>query len=389
MGAGVAIGTAPCWGHNYFFARDPVFLSAHSGVNFWIGNNPEANGYPRFPPGLRAGQSAMLEDSISVAETAAGRSLKRSEVSAFWSNKSREYIRQYPARWIELLAIKVRNFWNAFQYDDLSIVTALRERAVIFPGLYFGVVASLGMPGAFLFIWKRNKAARWIIVAVLLHLCALLPVFVTERYRMAAVPGLLVLAAAGLWTWHQALRFGPRSVIISYLALLGLSITLVAWPLRNPSLWALDAYNSGWQALETGNLALAEKNLLRARAYVSGNAETNFALGNLRLAQERWNDAAAFYRETLSIDPHHKGALNNLGVLAFDAHDFTHAREFFRAALAQNPRDAKTHFLLARTAFALGDRAAAEAELAEALRISPEQAEFIGFRTDVLKEPAP
>src|SRR5947209_5292261 len=65
---GVAIGTSPCWIHNYLVARDPVFLSAHSGINFWIGNNPEANGYPKFPPGLHAGQAAMLPDSIDQAE---------------------------------------------------------------------------------------------------------------------------------------------------------------------------------------------------------------------------------------------------------------------------------------------------------------------------------
>jgi hypothetical protein len=69
---GIAAGTSPCWIHNYFIARDPVFLSAHSGVNLWIGNNPIATGYPRFPPGLHAGQEAMLKDSIKAAETAAG-----------------------------------------------------------------------------------------------------------------------------------------------------------------------------------------------------------------------------------------------------------------------------------------------------------------------------
>src|SRR5205085_387942 len=53
---GLAAGTSPCWIHNYFVARDPVFLSAHSGINFWLGNNPDATGYPRFP-GMRAGQA--------------------------------------------------------------------------------------------------------------------------------------------------------------------------------------------------------------------------------------------------------------------------------------------------------------------------------------------
>jgi hypothetical protein len=78
---GIGVGISPSWLHNYFIARDPVFLSAHSGVNFWIGNNPRANGYPRFPSGLHAGQEAMLQDSITVAESAAGHPLKRSEVS--------------------------------------------------------------------------------------------------------------------------------------------------------------------------------------------------------------------------------------------------------------------------------------------------------------------
>jgi hypothetical protein len=76
---GLGAGTSPCWAHNYWVARDPVFLSAHSGINFWLGNNPEATGYPHFP-GLRTAQAAMLKDSIDLAQAAAGRDLKRSEV---------------------------------------------------------------------------------------------------------------------------------------------------------------------------------------------------------------------------------------------------------------------------------------------------------------------
>ena len=85
---GIGLGASPCWLHNYLIAKDPVFLSAHSGVNFWIGNNPFATGYPRFPPGLHAGQEVMLNDSINVAEKAAGHPLKRSEISAYWSAKA-------------------------------------------------------------------------------------------------------------------------------------------------------------------------------------------------------------------------------------------------------------------------------------------------------------
>src|SRR5205823_10337093 len=96
---GAAAGTSPCWVHNCFVAHDRVFLSAHSGINFWIGNNPSATGYPRFPPGLRASQAAMLQDSISAAESAAGHRLKRGEVSQFWSAKARNYIRHHFSGW--------------------------------------------------------------------------------------------------------------------------------------------------------------------------------------------------------------------------------------------------------------------------------------------------
>ena len=165
--AGTIMGTLPAFAHNYFVARDPVFISAHSGINFWIGNNPWANGYPRFPPGLHAGQEAMLQDSITGAESAAGHPLKRSEVSAYWSAKARNYIAQNFGPWLRLLGLKVVNFWNAFRYDDLSVITTLREEGVIFPGLSFGLVAALAIPGLLL-AYFRFPLSRWVIAAIAL-----------------------------------------------------------------------------------------------------------------------------------------------------------------------------------------------------------------------------
>src|SRR5205823_11851682 len=86
--AAVFVGASPCAMHNYFIAHEPVMLSAHSGLNFYIGNNPIANGYPKIPPGMRAGQEGMLKYSITMAEIGAGRPLKRMEVSQYWSAKA-------------------------------------------------------------------------------------------------------------------------------------------------------------------------------------------------------------------------------------------------------------------------------------------------------------
>jgi tetratricopeptide (TPR) repeat protein len=371
---GVFVGTSPCWLHNSFVARDPVFLSAHGGINLWLGNNPAATGYPRFPD-LHAGQGEMLRDSIDQAETAAGRPLKHSEVSRYWSAKARDYIAANPGAWLKLLARKIGNFWNAFEYDDLGVIAILREQGVVFPGLRFALVAMLGLSGA-VFSWRAFPASRWIAAAIALQLLAILPVFVTERYRLAVVPGLLVLAALGLVRLWNRCACGNYGVAALQLGVVAVSAWFVTIPRHDPSLWALDAYNSGRFALETNNLPVAEEYLVRAHALVPDNAETNFALGNLRLAQGDSLAAKAHYEAALRIDSKHKGVLNNLGVLALDGDQPAAAVDYFQLALALEPRNAKAHYLLAKALDLAGNRDEARVEAARALELGPDQPEF-------------
>ncbi len=383
---GIGIGTAPAWIHNRFVAHDPVFLSAHSGINFWIGNNPYANGYPRFPPGLRAGQSALLQDSIAGAEAAAGRPLKRSEVSAYWSAKARHYIAQNPGAWLRLMALKLRNFWNAFPYDDVGIITNLREHGIIFPGPGFGLVAALGLAGMSVAV-ASIAASRWIAAAILLHMCSLLTVFVTDRYRLAAAPGLMIFAAYGLWLVFESCRDRKLKPLLAYLGALALATLFVSLPQRDPGPWALDAYNSGIQALEMNELARAERKLMLAHDYVPENAETNFALGNLRLAQGRPSEAERHYAATLALDHAHRGALSNLGVIQLQAGRWELAAQCFRSALATDPGDAKTHYLLAKAAAGAGDLATALSEIEQAIALNPAEPEFGAFRQELQQRP--
>lgn len=382
---GTVLGASPAFLHNYFLARDPVFISAHSGINFWIGNNPWSNGYPRFPPGLHAGQEAMLQDSIRRAESAAGHPLKRSEVSAYWMSQSRHYIAHNFGAWLKLLGLKVFNFWNAFRYDDLSVITTLREEGIILPGIGFGFVAALSIPGAVL-TWRRFRPARWVAAAVFLHMVSLLGVFVTERYRLAAVPGLLLFATIGIWEfWENCVRARIRESIL-YAGILVLATIFVSMPKRDPSLWALDSYNTGLQALDLNHLQDAEKKLDLAYAYVPQNAELNFALGNLRLAQNHRESAKSYYFTALRLDSRHEGSYNNLGVLALEEGRGQLAARFFTKALEQNPRDAKTYYLLARSYLDAGDSKGARREIDQAIELDPSRPEFQDLKEELQKK---
>ena len=378
---GLAIGTAPCWLHNRLVAHDPLFLSAHSGINFWIGNNPDAIGYPRFP-GMHAGQAAVLQDSIDVAEAAAGHELPRSQVSAYWSNKARTYIIQHPYGWLRLLGRKLANLWNTFEYDDLSIISELRTAGIIFPGLHFGLIASLALPGAYL-LCRSSISGRWLVAAVFLQTFAILPVFVTERYRLALVPGLSLLAAFSLVTFYESvLRLKFFSLAVQGVALFLTALAVSASP-RDSTLWALDSYNSGCRALDSKDLVLARRKLMQAYAYAPESAENTFALGNLALAEGDNPRAEAFYRHAAELDPRHTGAWNNLGVIALDAGNWEKAISCFGRALQTAPRNAKAHYLLARALLGHGDLSSARNEIAVALSLSPAQVEFQTLQNDL------
>ena len=396
---GLYVGASPAWLHNYFIAHEPVMLSAHSGINFWIGNNPTANGYPKMPPGLRASQEGLLKDSITIAEKTAGKKLTRAEVSRFWSEKANAYIRENRPAWLRLMAVKFGNFWNAFQYDDVGAMKRLSDDGILPPGLRFGLIAALGLAGLLPAITLFPRS-RWVAAAVVLHMCALLPVFVTERYRLAAVPGLMILAALGLWQLWANLARGHWLGVGTYLALAFGAATFVSIPRTDPGLWSLDYYNAGIRSLASGDLDLAQRNFETAYAYVPDNSEINFALGNLWL--EKSNQASDdlakagnrvrardFYIRTLQFKPRHASALNNLGVLAMEDKRWDLSEKFLLSSIDAEPDDAKTYYLLARVRFESGKADAAKAPLKKALELRPAQKEFLEMRDRIAAPPKP
>jgi tetratricopeptide (TPR) repeat protein len=248
--------------------------------------------------------------------------------------------------------------------------------------LSFGLVAALGLPGLLLAWWKI-PTARWIGAAVLLHMASLLPVFVTERYRLAAVPGLLLFAAFGLWTLWRAIATARYREAFLFLLLLCASTAFVSLPQNNPTLWSLDSYNSGVRALANNNLKLARQKLELAYAYSPANAGINFALGNLSHAEGKKEAAGDFYLAALRLDPTNTGAYNNLGVLALEEGRWPLALQFLQRAVELAPNDAKSHFLLARAELKTGNLEAARREIGRALQLAPGQSEFLALRQEI------
>ena len=403
--AGVYAGCSPVWFHNYFIAKDRVLLSAHDGLNFYLGNHATSNGYTKIPTGLRASQEGLLKDSLTIPEKIAGHPLKRSEASAFWKEKGVAFIREQPVAWMRLLWRKFENFWNAFQYDDLSILKLLRDEAAVPPGLRFGFAAALGLPGLLL-CWRKWPRSRWVAGAVLLHLAALMPVFITERYRLAAAPGLLLFAVAGLWLLWENLAARSWDKVALQISLVAVCAWFVAQPQRDIGLWSLDFYKAGIRATEGRTesaaqndpklvatyLASARRNLETAYAYVPGNAEIAFALGNVWYYSHDNERAKLCFARAVQLSTEggrpHDGALNNLGVIALTDKRPKDAELFFQRSLQTEPEDAKTWSLLAEACRDQGEIAHAEVAIAQAIKLNGREPAFQKFR-DNLRKPVP
>ncbi len=373
---GIVVGTSPCWIHNYYIAKEPVIFSAHGGINFYLGNQPDASGYPKMPLGMDASQSGLREDSQRLPEEALGRKLTRTEAGQYWSKLAKESIRENPGRWLGLLLRKVRNYWNAFQYDDISIITAMSESGIIAPGPRFGLVAMLGLPGLIAGCFV-SRPARWVAAAVVLQMISLLPVFVTERYRLAAVPGLLIGASVGIyWAWRWISNAEWIPLLRAYLVPLALSIWLVNLPTRDSSLWALDLYNSSRVLLANGDVEIAGEKARRALAFSPDNPEIQFLLGNYWLKKGDRENARKLYWGTLMAIPEHGRAWNNLGVVELADGHWAEARRSLMNASRLTPSDAKIHYLLARAAQGQGDWPGALEEIRLALSMEPDRIEF-------------
>jgi len=185
---------------NFLSSGEYVLLTAHSGINFYIGNNPEADGTYVAVRGIGGSPVDQVADAAEMAETSLGRELKAAEVSAYWSGRALSFIREMPFKTIRLYAKKFLIFWNAYEVPSIADYhLGIRHLPVFFRGMvWFGLVSPLAFIGLIV-LWKgRSFSAAFLYVIVLSYLAVLLLFYVNGRYRLPIVPVLILFASAYL-----------------------------------------------------------------------------------------------------------------------------------------------------------------------------------------------
>ncbi len=353
------------------------------GVNFYIGNNPNADG--TYQPLVEGKQIPFYErkESVRLAEEAVGHALTPSEVSRYWLGRSLAWARESPWDFVALQWRKLGMFWSWYEWPDAVDYYYVRRLspAMSLPWLDFGGLTMLAAASLW---WLRR---RWVgFLPVLVFLLAVVSstvvFFLFSRYRLPTVPGLMLLAALPLRALWLAIRQRHRRRAMTLSLLVAAALLVPRLADFEPRM-DLVHFNLGRIARERGQIDVAAAHYESALKHDPESFSATFELGNLAAQARRWDRALASFQRAVSLEPTSDDAHANLGGVLIQIGRLEEARTTLDKALELNPRNT---FALRNAALlynSLGDRQRAEdleRRLQEALAEHPLATEPPGYR---------
>ena len=342
--AGTLLGLSPVAIRNYAVGGGLYLTTSQLGPNFYIGNNPTADGTYR---PLRFGRGAAefeRLDASDIAERSAGRQLNPNEVSRYWLGRALNFITSEPAAWLTLMGRKTALFLNRAEMLDTEAQEAHAEwswpLALLQPVTNFGILLPLAVLGLWA-TWpeKRRFWILWVMTAT--YAASTIAFYVFARYRYPLVPILMVFAAAGvvhlprLWSRRAALATAAAAVLAAN------------WPmLSSNQMRAITETNLGVALFESGRQPEAQA---RYRAALVTDADHAPAYNNLGVAlrsQGQLAEAIAVYEEGLRRRGDYPDLHYNLGNALVEAGRLAEAETTLRRAAELRPEWAAAHHSL-------------------------------------------
>lgn len=212
-----------------------VLTTSHAGINLYIGNNPEnATGRYRPPSFLRVADPEHEEsDFRAEAERRTGRPMKPSEVDRYWRGEALDYITGHFGTFLVVTAKRLLMLLNAFEIPDdhNPYFMARFSWALRLPLFTFGLfTAPLAAAGIYLARAERRPFGLLYVLAAAYGL-SIVFFFVFGRYRLPAVPILILFAAGAVDTFLRMKGWGMRQLPKAAATVFAAATVLVNIPL--------------------------------------------------------------------------------------------------------------------------------------------------------------
>jgi tetratricopeptide (TPR) repeat protein len=315
FGLGTALAIVPVTVRNVVVGHDLVLVSSNAGVNLFIGNNAQGQGVFFLPAGSGLRNTDLYESSVEVAEHAAGRRLRPSEVSHFWSGRAWRFVLDEPVKAARLQLRKLALLSNHYEIPNhISYYFTRSEYARVLKWMFVGfwLITPLALLGIGL-RWRRGLVGtdKLLLGFVLSYAVSLLPFFITERYRLPLVPVLIAFAATGVVEAGRLLRARALRPLALSAAGLAAAAICVNWPLEQFNHSFIRTVIAGKhleRALQnpaTGSADI-EKAIVDSKWSLevdSLSAGAHYGLGSAYSAVGYYSGAIREWETTLRVDP--------------------------------------------------------------------------------------
>lgn len=352
LAIGLAALIGPIFVRNLAVAGDPVLIASQGGINFYIGNNPSADGLSAILP-EPLGFNWRIADISAIAEQAAGRDLKPGEVSSYWTDQTWKWIWNDPEDALRLFG---RKLYFTFSDKEISNNKDLEAVFGVLPffrynPLTFAPILGLAMVGLCVSI-RRNFSVQLLALSILAIMLLNAVFFINSRFRLPILVLLIVLAASGLWSvvahtrarrWRAAGLLAGGAIVIATLS----HADLVRLPRGTGAQWLNSqmlyyfGIHDDRKALEFGR---------RAVAVEATFPEANLNVGNVWLREGVTDSAKYYYRRETLANPKRSKAYINLASIYLLNGEYDSSSALISKALALRPRDPTANALIIRLA---------------------------------------
>lgn len=335
--AGLLVVLVPVGLRNLVVGGEFTLTTSQFGPNFFIGNNPSANGIYGSVGKLIGEPQLEGNDAKRLAERSLGRTLTPREISDYWFDQSWSYIKSRPTEWLKLLAKKWLLVWNAREVEDSDDFYIYQQWSWLLSLLgwinHFGVLAPLAAVG----LWcSRNRWRElWLFYAMALALAVSMTLFyVFGRYRFPLVPLLTLFAGVAITEVANLYKQRAWTALLIATAVLVSALAIVNWPILNINGPGAPGYNNLANAFyEQGRVDEAIATARKAIELDPDFGVAHYNLGNLYASIGRLDQAQHHFEKALEIYPNYAEARNNLGQLLTRRGDLDGGIQQFRKAI--------------------------------------------------------